>query len=230
MARLKLVFDLDDTLYPERQFAIAGFRSAANWARAELGLSGLEDDMTRLLDQGHLGRLFRIVLERRMPDHSPEHVEGLIAAYRTSDLAPGDLSMFEDAARAIARYEAGGPIGLITDGTHIMQMKKVRALALESRFSRIVYTDALGDGRAFFKPHPKAFELMEAALDRQPADRMVYVGDNPAKDFVAPNALGWTSVWVNRGAGIHAGAATADGGAPHHEIQSLDELEAVLGG
>lgn len=229
MATLKVVFDLDDTLYPERQFAMAGFRAAARWAQTELGLADLHTDMSRLLDEGHLGRLFRLVLEQRKPDHLPEHAEALIAAYRSSHPEPGELTLFEDAAKALERYAAHGPIGLITDGSHVMQHKKVRALDLEHRFHSIVYTDALGEGRAYFKPHPRAFEVMQDALARRPGDRMVYVGDNPSKDFVAPNALGWTSVWINRGGGIHAGVAVAAGGEPHHEIASLDDLTKLLG-
>ena len=68
---------------------------------------------------------------------------------------------------------------------------------------------------------------MEAALagDGGP---FVYVGDNPAKDFVTPNARGWISVQVHRPQRIHARAQTAPGGAPQHELASLDELPALL--
>ena len=59
MSGLVLVFDLDDTLYPERQFALSGFTAAGRWAAAELGIAGLAADMTRLLDGGHLGALFK---------------------------------------------------------------------------------------------------------------------------------------------------------------------------
>jgi len=38
MSGLVLVFDLDDTLYPERQFALSGFTAAGRWAEAELGI------------------------------------------------------------------------------------------------------------------------------------------------------------------------------------------------
>ena len=40
MSDLVLVFDLDDTLYPEREFALSGFRAAGRWAAAELGVEG----------------------------------------------------------------------------------------------------------------------------------------------------------------------------------------------
>jgi putative hydrolase of the HAD superfamily len=110
-----------------------------------------------------------------------------------------------------------------------MQAKKVTALGIAAHFREIVYTDALG-GRAFSKPHPRSYELIEQALGGQ-GHRFVYVGDNPAKDFVVPNARGWTSIMVHRpeAARIHAGAAVAAGGAPQHTVASLRELPALVG-
>ena len=67
-----LVFDLDDTLYPERQFALSGFSAASTWAEAELGIAGLAAEMTRLLDGGHLGALFKIALAAKMPITRPK--------------------------------------------------------------------------------------------------------------------------------------------------------------
>ena len=99
-------------------------------------------------------------------------------------------------------------------------------MRLAPRFRHIVYTSALG-GRQFSKPHPLAYERMEAALG-EPGDRFVYVGDNPAKDFVVPNQRGWISVQVDRPLRIHARAATAPGGAPQHVIASLADLPALL--
>ena len=225
MPRLRVVFDLDDTLYPERDYAISGFRAAGRWAEATLGILGLDEDMTRLLDEGHLGALFAMALAARLPDHTDEHLDGLRRAYRHNE---PEISLFEDAHGALDRFAAAGPIGLITDGTLVMQQSKVRALALAPRFREIVYTDALGPDRAYFKPHPRAYERMEEALGG-PGDRFVYVGDNPSKDFVAPNARGWTTVWIDRPGRIHAAAKVAAGGEPHHKIASLDELAGLLG-
>jgi putative hydrolase of the HAD superfamily len=226
MSRLHVVFDLDDTLYPERQFAACGFRACARWAKAEFGLDGIDADMMRLLRAGHLGKLFALVLEERLPGaHTSEHVQSLIGAYRAAD---AELQLFDDAAWALERYAAMGPLGLITDGTHAMQLKKVRALALEPVFREIVYTDLLGENRAYAKPHARSFELIEAALGPE-GDRFVYVGDNPIKDFVAPNARGWMTVQVVREDGIHDVTRVADGGKPQFQLTSLRELPRVLG-
>lgn len=221
---LHVVFDLDDTLYPERDYALSGFRAAARWAEAELGIAGLDADMTRLLDAGHLGQLFGMALAQRKPDHAPEHLQGLLAAYRDHEPV---LTLFPDAAAVLDHLAGRVKLGLITDGHHPTQMTKVRALALAPRFAEIVYTQALG-GRAYHKPHPRSYEIVEAALGR-PGDRFVYVGDNPSKDFVTPNARGWTSVMIERPGRIHAGAQVAAGGAPQHTVRALTELPALLG-
>jgi putative hydrolase of the HAD superfamily len=219
-----LVFDLDDTLYPERQFALSGFAAADRWAQTALGVTGLAADLTRLLDQGHLGQVFRLALAERVPNHRPEHVDGLIGAYRSH--VPR-LTLFEDAAWALSHFGGHTKLGLITDGSHGVQQSKVEALGVATHFHHIVYTGSLG--RAFFKPHRQGYELIAAALGSG-KERFVYVGDNPAKDFVAPNALGWVSVMVDRPGvkRIHAAATAAPDGAPQHTVRSLTELPAVL--
>jgi len=224
MSELILVFDLDDTLYPERQFALSGFAAAGRWAEAELGVGGLAEDMARLLDEGHLGELFRIALAGRLAHHTPEQLAGLIGAYRDHD---PELSLFADAAWALAHF-AEAKLGLITDGTHHMQARKVAALGIAPRFRQIVYTHALG-GRQYSKPHPRGYEMVEAALGG-PGDRLVYIGDNPSKDFIVPNARGWISIMVERPEfrRIHAHAQVAPGGAPQHRVASLTELPALL--
>ena len=142
--------------------------------------------------------------------------------------AAAELTLFEDGAWALDHYASKGPLGLITDGTHTVQRKKVAALALEPRFREIVYTDALGDEKAFAKPHPMAFERVASAIG-EPGDSFVYIGDNPFKDFVAPNAMGWTTVQIVRDGGIHDAKRIADGGAAQHQITSLTALPGILG-
>jgi putative hydrolase of the HAD superfamily len=222
MSRLRVIFDLDDTLYPERTFALSAFAEADAWAQQALGVEGLSADMTRLLDAGHLGQLFTLVLEQRGIDtrHGPQ----LIALYRGHQ--PADLQLYADAGPVLAHFAAVGPIGLITDGTVEVQQAKVRALKIEQSFAQVIYTHAAG-GSAFAKPHPHAFETMQAALGGAD-DRFVYVGDNPAKDFVAPNRMGWTTVQVVRPQRIHDSAKVAAGGAPHHVIRTLSALPALL--
>jgi putative hydrolase of the HAD superfamily len=183
---LRFVFDLDDTLYPERDYALGGFRAAADHATAAWGLPDLAPEMTRLLDTGVLGQLFTDVLTAAKPDTTPTDIAAFVRAYGAHTPR---LTLFPDAADALTHYHTASPLGLITDGHAKTQMAKVAALEIEHRFHSIIYTGALGPDRAFHKPHPRAFELTEHAIG-QPGDQFVYVGDNPAKDFAAPNAAG----------------------------------------
>lgn len=228
MAELKLIFDLDDTLYPERDFAIGGFRAAAHWAETELGVAINVDRMVGLLDDGHLGKLFTIVLAEAKPDHTPDELKAFVRAYGRQKPA---LSLFPDAAAALPRWQARTALGLITDGHAETQHTKIAALLLGERFSHIIATGALGPDRAFHKPHPHAFELMQAKLGGM-GDRFVYVGDNLSKDFVAPNALGWTTVWIDRPHHrhhrIHKNTSAPEGGKPQLIVHDLNELDLVL--
>ncbi len=220
---IRLVFDLDDTLHSERLYAISGFNAAAAWAEGALGVAGLAEEMTVLLDQGHLGTVFEQALKKRKPDFSIADLNQLRKAYRDHDPA---ISVYDDVMPVLQAVTT--PMGMITDGSLEMQTRKVAALGLQQRFAEIIYTGALGSGRAFFKPHPRAFEMIEAQLGGD-GIRMVYVGDNPAKDFVVPNARGWLSVMIERPHRIHAAAIPADGGLPHVTIRSLAELRDAIG-
>lgn len=225
MSTLRIIFDLDDTLYPERDFARSGFRAAGRHAAEKHGVPDLGPAMLALLDQGHRGNLFGMALRAHRPHATAEDVAELHEVYRSHD--PSGLTLFDDGAWALDHYARQGDIGLITDGHHVMQSGKVRGLGIAHRFREIVYTDTLAPGRSMAKPHPRAFEVISAALGRE-GDRFVYIGDNPAKDFVAPNAMGWLTIWIDRPGGIHHGAKVADGGEPQVTIKSLRELPVVL--
>ncbi len=227
MSEPVIVFDLDDTLYAERDFAISGFRACESWLEREHGVGEVAEEMTRLLDEGHMRQLFVKVLKDRLPHSADQHLEAFIDVYRYHEPAIG---LYPDSVWALEHFGSKGPLGLITDGQHEVQSSKVRALDIGHRFEHIVYTGALG-GRAFSKPHPLSYEQMEEKLGGAgDGRRFVYVGDNPAKDFVTPNARGWISVQIVRPYRIHARAEASQGGHPQHMIETLTELPAILAG
>ena len=229
MPPLHLIFDLDDTLYAERDYAIGGFRAAAAWAQSTLGATVSVDRMLGLLDEGQLGKLFATVLGEAKPDHSDDDVKNFVRAYGQHEPR---LHLFPDAVDALTHWQARAKLGLITDGHAATQHAKIRALDLAPRFRHIIATGALGPDRAYHKPHPRAFELMQTSLG-QAGVGFVYVGDNLSKDFVAPNALGWKSIWIDRPSHraqrIHKHTTAPEGGEPHITVHDLRELTKVLG-
>jgi putative hydrolase of the HAD superfamily len=108
--------------------------------------------------------------------------------------------MLPDAAECLAFFRDTALLALITDGPPESQRQKVDALQLEPLFQMIVFTGIWGS--EFSKPHVRAFQTIQSQL--KPSDnRFIYVGDNPAKDFVSPAALGWQTVRIRRSEGLH---------------------------
>jgi putative hydrolase of the HAD superfamily len=214
-----VVFDLDDTLYPETQFVRGGYQAVARAFEPLLGPA--DESVARMwaLYQTDLRKhVFDTLLTQCGHAADPELVARMITAYRTH--APA-ITLHDDAARALERL-ADRPLGLISDGPLEMQSGKVAALGLESRIGHIVLTGQWG--RDFWKPHPRAFETI--ARDAGVAhERLVYIADNPSKDFVAPHALGWTTVHIRRADGVYRDVPAAAGGAPGHVVASLDEIK-----
>ncbi|WP_426170239.1 HAD family hydrolase [Sandarakinorhabdus sp. DWP1-3-1] len=213
-----IVFDLDDTLYLERDFVSSGFAAVAAWLRDRQGVEGFAARAEKVFAAGERRHVFNVVL--RQLGLPATLVADMVDVYR--DHVP-TIALAADAARFLARD--GRRRALVSDGYLRTQANKVAALGLEDAgFAPIVLTDRWG--RACWKPHRRGFDHVAAHFGVTGAE-MVYVADNPAKDFVAPRALGWHSVQIVRQAGIHPadvrGAVLAD-----LAILSLDDLDDAL--
>lgn len=99
---------------------------------------------------------------------------------------PGVRSMLE-------RIRKGKRLGLITDDRPEGQRAKISALGLDLLMDKIIITDELG-GIEYRKPNPKAFILMKEYFHVE-YKRMVYIGDNLNKDFIAPESLGINTIY-----------------------------------
>lgn len=218
-----VIFDLDDTLYPERQYAYSGFAAVAAAFADRLGdPAAAAADMRRLFDTPDRPRVFNSLLEARGMGGDRSLVAAMVDTYRRHRPT---IALYEDADDALTRLRGRYQVGVISDGPAYQQAQKVAALGLRDRVDEVILTDTLGAGMG--KPNPRAFELMAERLS-VPHAACVYVADNPAKDFVAPNALGWLTVQVCRADGIYRGAASPPGGAAGRTIVSLFELASCL--
>ncbi|WP_299630842.1 HAD family hydrolase [uncultured Roseobacter sp.] len=216
-----IVFDLDDTLYLERDFAFSGYRHVDAWVADNHGLPGFGATCRELFASGERRNIFDRACASHGISATPGLIAALVAEYRGH--AP-QISLCPDADQFLARTENASPFGLITDGPEHTQMAKVRALALDQRIQHIRATGSWPKG--FGKPHPRAFEEMEQLAP--PKAQMVYIADNPAKDFITPKARGWLTIQIRRTGAIHSPLAPDLDHAAQIEIQSMDELDAAL--
>jgi putative hydrolase of the HAD superfamily len=212
-----LVFDLDDTLFLEREYVRSGFQAVGKWARRNLGVSDFAERAWELFEKGYRRRLFDVLLERR-GSPSPSIIEQLVKVYRTH--LPR-ISALPDAIDCLLGFHGKAILALITDGPAVSQRQKIRALKLTGVFDLIVLTGLWGN--SFAKPHLRAFQLIQARL--KPSDgRFIYVADNPEKDFIAPRTLGWQTVRVRRADGLHVRSEAVPGCEADIELTDLSGL------
>lgn len=192
--RCAIVFDLDDTLYPERDFVVSGFRAISAIVEREIGESVFER-LIELFDAGHCDPIGEV--SRKFCPISPW--QALLDTHRYH--FPG-ITLAPSVARLLTELKSHGHmLGLLTDGRSITQRNKIRALGLEAWLDEIVISEEFGSD----KPAARNYRHFEMRFDRK---NFVYVGDNPAKDFHTPNRRGWLTVGVrDHGDHIHSQAA-----------------------
>jgi putative hydrolase of the HAD superfamily len=216
-----VIFDLDDTLFPEHMYVESGFRSVAELL-AEQGLS----DAPTILDQiwqeyrtDRNGVFDRLLLAMRATSLT---VSDLVERYRTHKPS---IVLDTQTRQVIDAIRGQYKLGLISDGWLSVQTAKVQALGLGGLMDAVCLTDQWG--RAYWKPHPRAFEHILDEFGVAPREAC-YVGDNLTKDFLAPNRLGMHSVHLHRRDGIYSEMQAHPGGEPEVRIGSLDELRQVV--
>jgi FMN phosphatase YigB (HAD superfamily)/carbamoylphosphate synthase large subunit len=185
-----VVFDLDDTLYPEKQYVMSGFKAVG----IHLGNEEYADRLWSYFNEGKVA-IYELLKEIDSLDKETECLE----IYR--EHIP-QIILYDGVWEMIKKIKDKGlNVGIITDGRISGQKNKIKALGLDKLIDDIIITDELG-GEQFRKPCDIAFRIMQRKW-RIPFEQMVYVGDNADKDFQAPRQLGMQSVWFQNEDGLY---------------------------
>ncbi len=115
----------------------------------------------------------------------------------------------------------GVKLGIISDGYAVTQQNKIAALKASALFDKIILTDTLG--RDYWKPDERAFFMMKEAFGLD-FSQMVYVGDNPEKDFYIGKNYPILTVRLDRQNGVYQDRAYLGGVKEKMRIGSLFEL------
>lgn len=217
-----LVFDLDDTLYLERDYVRSGFLAVDHELSESKGISGFGGLAWAKFMAGERGSIFDDVMAEMGLPASKEEIRDLVEVYRAHTpkitLLPDAITTLDWAAREFN-------LSLITDGYQVAQEKKIKALGLESRIACSIVTDALG--RQFWKPHPESYRRVMAFFSGGPSG-FLYVGDNPRKDFMGARQLGWRTMRIRRELGEHRDVEAVLEHQAEREITDLNELHNIL--
>ncbi|WP_141494452.1 HAD family hydrolase [Kytococcus schroeteri] len=219
-----VVFDLDDTLMPEREYVASGYAAVARRLTGELSTPAaeLERQLWEIFDSQDRGRAYDALLAL----HGREDRDLITECVRTYREHTPTVRLSAAARDVLGHCLARGPVGIVTDGPEVMQAAKARALGLEAMGVHVVLSDALG-GREAWKPSPRGMLEVLQRMGVSP-EVAVYVGDNPTKDFLAARAAGMHSIRYRQRGQLHADSEPAPGAQPDAEISSLTDLPSVL--
>lgn len=213
-----IVFDLDDTLYEELNFVRSGFQAVTRMLHERYGID-LADSLPLMweeLQRNGRGKVFDRLLET-YGLLTKANVRRCVSAYR---LHAPNIRLDDEAVRCLEALRSY-PMYIVTDGNKLVQYNKLIALGLyEHPYIRKCYiTRRYGIHNE--KPSPYCFREI-SRLEKAPPQNIVYVGDNPRKDFVGIKLLGFRTVRILKGG--HKDVRATDEYEAEHTIQTLDEL------
>lgn len=215
-----VVFDLDDTLYMENEFVEYGLKNAANVAETVYGIVNANEKIRSLYQESKANVFDRLVNAEKIKDKEIA-VAGLVKAYRNCEpknlhCNPGVLDLLKTLKKKGVRT------GIITDGFADVQKSKIKALGIQEYIDKIVITDELG-GVQCRKPNPIGFEKMLKMLDVKPQE-MVYIGDNPNKDFAIKKYLPIITARVDVPNGIYRNSEYLYGIKPDIIVKQIGDI------
>ncbi|TSJ41998.1 HAD family hydrolase [Fluviicola chungangensis] len=212
-----IVTDLDDTLYPEIEFVYSGFREVSAYLSKTFGIDAEESFqiMLRELKSNGRGKVFDSVLEKHHINTTSNRKKCL-SVYRSHK---PELTLYPEAERFLKRF-SGHTKYLVTDGNVRVQRNKIEALGLRSHFIKTIPTYQYGI--AYSKPSTFCFEKILSWEGQKSPDELVYIGDNPKKDFVSLNKMGAKTIRVLTG---EFGSMKASPGFDaQYTVNNLDEI------
>lgn len=183
-----VVFDLDDTLYKEADYHASGLEAVCRLVETLYGKS-VKQEVFRLQQVGEPDVLAGICTVLGAPLSVKET---LLWFYRLHEPA---IALDTDISTTMHQLELDYQLAVLTDGHSISQRLKLKALGL-GHLQTYISEDHQDN-----KPSTARFRII---MRDMPAERYVYVGDNPAKDFIAPNQLGWITIGLrDDGRNVH---------------------------
>ncbi len=221
-----VIFDLDDTLISEDEYIRSGYAAVSRFL---MDMYGWDERMTKR----QLYDLYledpKYVFNRLLDAHDIRYKENeimeLVEVYR--EHTP-DVHFYPDVRPALySLKDRGIKLGLLSDGYAVTQRKKLTVLNVNGKkmFDKIIITDELG--RDYWKPDPRPFIMMKEAFMTDWSD-MVYVGDNPEKDFFIGRDLPIMTVRIMREGSVYRDRPYMEGYRETARLNTLADLMKII--
>jgi len=216
-----VLFDLDDTLYPERRYALSAFRHLSRTLAVLPGVDAKQAlaTLVRSLRQGRRDTALQTLCDEL--GHSPESIPSMVKIMRGHMPA---LMLPPASAAVLDALRADWRLGIVTNGFPAVQRRKVAALGVSDLVDAVIFAYEHGTGLG--KPDPQAF--LEAASQVGVApEHCVFVGDDLERDVRGARAVGMCTIRLSRAAASRV-AAVDDADAIASSVADVPRLATAL--
>ena len=185
-----IILDLDDTIYDYITFVKCGFKNVATFInkKTKYPSKKIYNDLIYIYFNKSTTNVFNL-LEKKYKIIINIHRCILIYRYSIRYIKP-----YEDALFFLKKYKK--KIYLVTDGNKLVQENKIQLLNIKKYFKRIYKTNQYG--LKYNKPSLHCFNLIKKNESCSYKD-LIYIGDNPYKDFKNLNKVQCTTIRVKKG-------------------------------
>jgi putative hydrolase of the HAD superfamily len=220
-----LLFDLDDTLYNEKQYVQSGFAKVAEFIEGKIKIDKdlFYKILIKIYNEGIRGNIFNLTLEKENIIFDEERICLMVKVYRGH--IP-KIKLDRGIRSLLIKLRGIYSLGIITDGYFEVQKKKVQALKLEELFDSIIYTDEYG--KEYWKPNVLGYKLALKELDNILPVEAVYIGDNPYKDFIGAKKMGMLTVRILQSGREYRKVRLSKEYEADYEVEKLSEIVNLL--
>lgn len=197
-----VIFDLDDTLVSEYDYIKSGYKKVSEHICSKYGIDSrnVYDELLELFDK-KTKNVFNVLLEKHDIKYSQKDIMELVTTYR--EHVPS-INFYDDVLPFLDKLKSKSiKVGIISDGYLESQRNKINVLGANDIFDYIILTDELG--KEFWKPSLKPFGMMRDKFGFE-YDEMIYIGDNPQKDFYIKKYFNIKTVRIVRKNAIYKNA------------------------
>ena len=215
-----LVFDLDDTLYPEITYVESGIAAVSIMLAKQFHFdpANTRNEILKILKKNGRGKIFDTFLQSKGL-MKKSYIDQCITTFHHHTPS---INISNQNERLLSGIQSN--CYLVTDGNKVVQRKKIKALGVDKFFKKFFITYQYGI--KYSKPSLFCFNKI-IEMERIGWHDLVYIGDNPAKDFVNLNNVGAQTVRILTGE--HKNKVATKKFDAKLTINNLNELRDIYG-
>ena len=138
------------------------------------------------------GKIFDIILEK-YHQKTKKNINKCVSVYRLHKPA---INLEPEVIDLLLELRKSNKLYIVTDGNKIVQNNKIKSLDLEKYIEKAFITYRYG--LIASKPSLKCFEIIKN-IEKIDWQELVYIGDNPNKDFVNLNKVKAITIRILQG-------------------------------